>query len=91
MGRYQCKHFYLLGTDILLLDEQANKYRALDNWFITPQGNRVAHAFAAEIMHVSEQFSGEILLQLGCFVLNASTCSCVSKYIERVVFGCSLK
>ncbi len=65
MGRYQCKHFYLLGTDILLLDEQANKYRALDNWFITPQGNRVAHAFAAEIMHVSEQFSGEILLQLG--------------------------
>ena len=49
----------------MFLDEQANKYRALENWFMTPQGNRVAHAFAAELMHVSDQLSGGILLQLG--------------------------
>ena len=49
----------------MLFDEQANKYRELDNWFITPQGNRVAHAFAAELMHVSEQLSGDNLLQMG--------------------------
>lgn len=49
----------------MFLDEQANKYRALDHWFTTPQGNRVAHAFAAELMPASEQFSGGTLLQLG--------------------------
>lgn len=49
----------------MLLDEQANKYRALDNWFLTPQGIRVAHAFASELMQISEPFRGENLLQLG--------------------------
>ncbi len=49
----------------MLLEEQANKYRELDHWFLTPQGSRVAHAFAAELMHVSEHFGGEHLLQLG--------------------------
>lgn len=47
------------------LDEQANKYRALNSWFMTPQGTRVAHAFVAELMHISEQFSGDSLVQLG--------------------------
>lgn len=32
---------------------------------MTPQGNRVARAFADELEHASEQFSGETLLQLG--------------------------
>ena len=47
------------------MDEQEKKYLALDNWFLTAQGNRVAHAFAAELMQVAEQFSGQNLLQLG--------------------------
>ena len=46
------------------MDEQEKKYLALDNWFLTAQGNRVAHAFAAELMQVAEQFSGQNLLQL---------------------------
>ena len=49
----------------MFLDEQANKYRALDRWFTTPQGNRVAHAFAAELAPISDQINGGTLLQLG--------------------------
>ena len=49
----------------MLLDEQAHKYRTLDAWFKTPQGSRVAHAFADELMQVSGQFNGERLIQLG--------------------------
>ncbi len=49
----------------MLLEEQANKYRALHHWFITPQGTRVAHAFVSELTHVGEQISGGHLLQLG--------------------------
>jgi len=49
----------------LLLDEQANKYRALDDWFQLPQGRHVAQAFACELAHVSDQISGRKLLQLG--------------------------
>lgn len=58
-------NYLLLETDTLLLDEQANKYRALASWFETPQGSRVAHAFASELLQVSEQFNGGTLLQLG--------------------------
>ena len=54
-----------IEKDTLLLNDQANKYRALDNWFTSPQGIRVAHAFADELEHVGEQLSGENLLQLG--------------------------
>jgi hypothetical protein len=50
----------------LLLDEQAKKYRALDKWFKTPQGCRVADAFASELMQISEQLpKNGALLQLG--------------------------
>lgn len=49
----------------LVLDEQANRFRALDNWFTTPQGSRVALSFADEIAQVNEQMSGRTLLQLG--------------------------
>lgn len=47
------------------LDEQANKYRALDEWFKIPQGRRVAEAFASELMQVNEQLNGRTLIQLG--------------------------
>ncbi len=49
----------------MILDEQAAKYRALNNWFKTPQGSRVAQAFASELKAPSALFSGESLLQLG--------------------------
>jgi hypothetical protein len=49
----------------LLLDKQANKYRALDNWFMTPQGMRVASAFTDELSAIEEQCTGDSLIQLG--------------------------
>ena len=58
---------YAINTElfILNLDEQAIKYRAMEGWFKTPQGERVAHAFASELKEPSELFSGKRLLQLG--------------------------
>ena len=50
----------------MLLDEQANKYRALNHWFNSPQGMYVANAIAAELAPVSEHLHGNKLLQLGC-------------------------
>lgn len=47
------------------MNEQATKYRSLDNWFKTPQGKRVGIAFASEIEAISAQFNGNTLLQLG--------------------------
>ncbi len=49
----------------MILDEQAAKYRALNDWFKTPQGIRASLAFASELKAPSELFSGERLLQLG--------------------------
>lgn len=49
----------------MVLDEQATKYSALDEWFKTPQGIRVADAFLSELKPVSEFFSGKRLIQLG--------------------------
>ncbi|MDP3704283.1 MAG: methyltransferase domain-containing protein [Legionellaceae bacterium] len=48
----------------MVLDEQA-KYTALDAWFKTPQGRRVAEAFASELQGVDGALSGRRLLQLG--------------------------
>ncbi|KTC65886.1 methyl-transferase [Legionella adelaidensis] len=49
----------------MVLDEQAIKYRSLDEWFTTPQGARVALAFAEEVLPLQELLKGENLLQLG--------------------------
>lgn len=49
----------------MALEEQINKYRALDEWFNTPQGICVAHAFVNELNAVSDFFSGKRLIQLG--------------------------
>jgi len=49
----------------LILEEQTTKFCALENWFKTPQGTRVAHAFASELKEPSELFSGKRLVQLG--------------------------
>ncbi|WP_133127336.1 methyltransferase [Legionella nagasakiensis] len=49
----------------MALEEQAIKYRSLDDWFQTPQGIRVSLAFASELKNFCEQLTGETLLQLG--------------------------
>ena len=49
----------------MTLDDQLQKYQALDHWFKTPQGIYVAKAFASELAAVSDCFSGKKLLQLG--------------------------
>lgn len=49
----------------MILDEQVIKYHALDNWFKTPQGMRVGHAFASELKGPAALLSGKRLLQLG--------------------------
>jgi hypothetical protein len=50
---------------LLSLDEQKNKYRALNDWFTTPLGGRVGEAMAHELMAVSHLLQGTTLLQLG--------------------------
>lgn len=49
----------------MVLKEQMIKYTALDAWFKTPQGLRVAKAFASELATVSEFLQGNQLIQLG--------------------------
>lgn len=55
----------LLVSAILLLNEQFKLYSALDEWFNTPRGKHVAHAFTAELSHVQDQLKSKNLLQLG--------------------------
>ena len=50
---------------ILFQDAQAQKYRALDDWFQTPQGTHVAEAFVAELSLARKHLKGNTLLQLG--------------------------
>ncbi len=49
----------------MVWDEQVIKYNALDAWFKTPQGLRVAKAFTAELKIVKEFLQGRRLVQLG--------------------------
>ncbi|AHE67208.1 methyltransferase domain-containing protein [Legionella oakridgensis] len=49
----------------MALEEQAIKYRSLDDWFKTPQGVRVALAFASELKNFHSHLMGGTLLQLG--------------------------
>lgn len=49
----------------MVLDKQAQKYRALDDWFKTPQGVRLSHAFASELKIISNMMRGTQLVQLG--------------------------
>ena len=47
------------------LDDQKNKYRALDDWFKTPQGCFVQSAIAEKILSVQDKLPGTTLLQIG--------------------------
>ena len=44
---------------------ERNKYLALNDWFLAPQGKHVARAFASEIQPLSAELSGKSLLQFG--------------------------
>ena len=45
------------------MNEQAIKFRSLDNWFTTAQGTQVAAAFDSELSVLAEHVGGEKLLQ----------------------------
>lgn len=47
------------------LEEQINRFSSLDNWFKTPQGMRVAHAFSHELLLIKARLTGDKLIQLG--------------------------
>lgn len=49
----------------LNLDEQRHRYRALDDWFRTPQGHHLAEAFTAQLARHDAFLRGATLLQLG--------------------------
>jgi hypothetical protein len=55
----------------LNLNQQKTKYRALDDWFLTPQGRDVGASFAARLALVSEYVQGSRVLQLGACGHNA--------------------
>ncbi|KTD21729.1 class I SAM-dependent methyltransferase [Legionella londiniensis] len=48
-----------------MLSNQSIKFRLLEQWFRSPQGIRVAQAFAAELLPLRESIGGQTLLQLG--------------------------
>lgn len=47
------------------LDEQRCKYRALDDWFKTPQGHHLGEAFAVQLARYHTYLRGDRLLQIG--------------------------
>jgi SAM-dependent methyltransferase len=53
-------------TNTLTLEEQITLYHALDQWFKTPHGLRVSHAFASGLKEMADLLGGKRLLQLGC-------------------------
>ncbi|QDP72539.1 class I SAM-dependent methyltransferase [Legionella israelensis] len=63
--------FPLVRTGILSIAQQIIKYRALDQWFQTPQGMCVEEAIAQELMRFNRLVRGKNLLQLGACGDNA--------------------
>lgn len=50
---------------------EKSRFKALDDWFITPHGRRIGAVFAAELAPVRDCLFGHHLLQLGSFGDNA--------------------
>lgn len=44
---------------------EAQKYRAMDEWFKSPQGTAIAEAFALELNFIDKWLNGDTFLQLG--------------------------
>lgn len=53
------------GAHALSFDNQKTQFRALEDWFHTPQGLDVSNYFALELSHLNGLLYGEIILQLG--------------------------
>lgn len=53
------------GALALSFDAQKTRFRALDDWFKTPQGIDLGSAFTRELTSLNEFLHGETLLQLG--------------------------
>lgn len=49
----------------MLIEQQIKQFRALNEWFQTPQGVTVANEFIGELAPVKEYLKGDTLLQLG--------------------------
>ncbi len=67
-GTGYCDKTYLISLClcvILNLDVQQNKFRALNDWFLTPQGQFVQEAISAKILAVKDRLRGTTMLQLG--------------------------
>ena len=47
------------------MDEQRYNYRALDDWFRTPQGHHLGEAFALQLARCEDYLRGSTLLQIG--------------------------
>ncbi|MCH9689434.1 MAG: class I SAM-dependent methyltransferase [Gammaproteobacteria bacterium] len=47
------------------LDEQRHRYRALDNWFKTPQGRYLGDAMSMQLSQFNKHLAQDVLLQLG--------------------------
>lgn len=54
-----------------MLHAEQRKFASLDDWFLSPQGCRVAAAFTSELKAVANFLHGTRLLQLGTFADNA--------------------
>ncbi len=55
---------------IILIRDERSIFSALNDWFLTPQGCRIASHFASELETVSTFLNGQRLLQLGSFGQN---------------------
>jgi hypothetical protein len=47
------------------LDEQRHRYRALDDWFKTPQGHYLGDAMSMQLSQFKKHLAQDVLLQLG--------------------------
>lgn len=56
---------FIQGSYIFMQTEQVRRFYSLNQWFKTPQGERVGYAFVDEFMSIHSSIKGERLLQLG--------------------------
>jgi Methyltransferase domain len=72
------------------IDTQKSRFRALNDWFKSPQGIDIGDAFTAELAPLQQLFHGETLLQLGncgdnpwLRLLHYSHKWCVTPYMQK--------
>lgn len=55
---------------VILIRDERSIYSALNDWFLTPQGCRIASSFTSELEPITAFLHGQRLLQLGSFGQN---------------------